>query len=277
MRWGVLILGLLLVLTSVACAQPLESYSVDYQVYGDKVYVSEEFSFVSIANLSDFELVLPRDLEEVKFYVDDEGVEEIVSGKDLKIEYVTKQFIEDSERFLTSFKMPFDSKSVRVRVILPEGIVLAKDLENSAFPYPTNVGSDGKRIFLEWVKNDVREGEDFSFFVLYKTGLRISYLGYIISAVIVAVVVFWFVLARKRKKKVKKKKHKFTDHLKEEEEQIISILKRKGGECEQGTLVVVSDFSKAKMSRILKELEERKIIKKISKGKKNIVVLRSRA
>ena len=63
-------------------------------------------------------------------------------------------------------------------------------------------------------------------------------------------------------------------HLKENENVIINILKQRNGQAEQGTLRVVSGFPKASLSRILKELEERKVIFKEKRGKKNLVFLR---
>ena len=63
-------------------------------------------------------------------------------------------------------------------------------------------------------------------------------------------------------------------HLKEEEKQIVNIMKAREGKCEQGTLRVVSGMPKSSLSRILKELEERNIISKEKRGKKNMVFLR---
>ena len=65
-----------------------------------------------------------------------------------------------------------------------------------------------------------------------------------------------------------------SEHLKEDEQQIISILKMKEGSCDQGTIRVITSFSKAKLSGLLKELEERKIIHKEKRGKKNLVFLK---
>jgi uncharacterized membrane protein len=63
-------------------------------------------------------------------------------------------------------------------------------------------------------------------------------------------------------------------YLKEDERTVINILKMKQGSCSQSTLRVAGDFSKAKLSRLLMELEERGIIYKDSVGKKNIITLR---
>ncbi len=63
-------------------------------------------------------------------------------------------------------------------------------------------------------------------------------------------------------------------YLKEDEEQVVTILKQREGSCEQGTLRVITGFSKAKLSVLLKELEERNVIFKEKRGKKNLVFLR---
>jgi uncharacterized membrane protein len=63
-------------------------------------------------------------------------------------------------------------------------------------------------------------------------------------------------------------------HLKDDERQIVNILKARESQCEQGTLRVVSGMPKSSLSRILKELEERNIIYKEKRGKKNMVFLR---
>ena len=62
--------------------------------------------------------------------------------------------------------------------------------------------------------------------------------------------------------------------LKEEERRIVNILKQREGICSHATLRVIGNFSKATLSRLLAELEERNIIKKEKRGKKNIVILR---
>jgi uncharacterized membrane protein len=48
----------------------------------------------------------------------------------------------------------------------------------------------------------------------------------------------------------------------------------KHNSCSQATVRVVTDFSKARLSRILSELEARGIIYKEQKGRKNIITLR---
>ncbi|MCX6706569.1 MAG: MarR family transcriptional regulator [Candidatus Woesearchaeota archaeon] len=63
-------------------------------------------------------------------------------------------------------------------------------------------------------------------------------------------------------------------YLKEDEKTVISILRQRGGVMSQSTLRIAGNFSKATLSRILKELEQRNIIKKEQRGKKNLVILK---
>lgn len=65
-------------------------------------------------------------------------------------------------------------------------------------------------------------------------------------------------------------------YLKEEEKLVYKILKSREGQCEQGTLLVITQFSKAYLSTLLSEMETRGIIEKHQKGRKNIISLRIR-
>jgi predicted transcriptional regulator len=63
-------------------------------------------------------------------------------------------------------------------------------------------------------------------------------------------------------------------YLKEDERIIINVLRMKHNSCSQATLRVVTDFSKARLSRLLTELEERGVIYKEQQGRKNIITLK---
>lgn len=68
--------------------------------------------------------------------------------------------------------------------------------------------------------------------------------------------------------------HDIEKYLKEDERRVVSILKQRGGICSQSTLRIAGNFSKATLSRLLKELEERNVVKKEQRGKKNLVILK---
>ena len=63
-------------------------------------------------------------------------------------------------------------------------------------------------------------------------------------------------------------------YLKEDERIVLRVLQMKGGSAGQGTLRIATNFSKAKLSRVLAELEQRGVIHKDKEGKKNLVSIR---
>lgn len=63
------------------------------------------------------------------------------------------------------------------------------------------------------------------------------------------------------------------EYLKEDERIIVNILKMRNGCCTQATLQVITNFSKAYLSRTLAELAERGIVFKERRGRKNMITL----
>jgi flagellar basal body-associated protein FliL len=70
------------------------------------------------------------------------------------------------------------------------------------------------------------------------------------------------------------RKADFERYLKEDERIVINVLRMKGNSCSQATLRVVTDFSKARLSRLLAELESRGIVTKVQDGRRNMVTLK---
>jgi uncharacterized membrane protein len=64
-------------------------------------------------------------------------------------------------------------------------------------------------------------------------------------------------------------------YLKEDERIVVNVLKMKHNSCSQATLRVVTDFSKARLSRILAELETRGVVYKEQQGRKNLITLKT--
>jgi len=77
-------------------------------------------------------------------------------------------------------------------------------------------------------------------------------------------------------KKQKEKDNKFNlilSALNDNEKKVMSIVREQDG-IQQSTLRIRTDFSKAKLSAILTDLEKRSLIKKVEKGKKNLIFLK---
>ena len=94
--------------------------------------------------------------------------------------------------------------------------------------------------------------------------------AYVIAGILVLVVLVALVYLIKRKKpKRKEEKKEGTNGL----DKIIKILKQEGGRATQKEIRKHFPLSEAKMSLMIAELEHKGVIKKIKKGRGNIIIL----
>jgi hypothetical protein len=279
----------------------LEDYSVNMYIAYSKVLVETSMSFAArqSANIS---IGLPFDARAISARVDGKLIDPVLDGNILSLSlkdarnatfaYITNEPLE-GDTFIAAAYPPLDAGAVHIRLSLPEGAVIETrsgkaSLQGSGVhPKPTGLDTDGRVITVIWDFEDVPAGEETSLYLKYKkpfTYLLPAILAFI--GVLAIIISATYLLSRRRhkEKKVSDKKdsakpavnevYGIEDHLKEDEAQIIRILKLKEGSCEQGTLRVATDFSKAKLSGLLKELEDRKVIYKEKRGKKNLVFLK---
>lgn len=198
-------------------------------------------------------------------------------NQELLIVYYTDFYTLNNE-FVNSIKPIIGDGSLQVLFVMPTGYRLATsitsdELTNTVSPKPNNILSDGQQIILEWTRQNF-DGE-FALFVRYKKPVSQT-IPIIILMIVILLLSAYSIYNFFREPQIKTitKDYDISDHLKEDEQIIINLLKNRGGECEQATLTLISDFSKAKISRLLFELEERKVIKKVKKGKKNYIMLK---
>ncbi len=302
----VLLLAFALILPCASSLE-IESESYDFYIVGSSVYVEEDIVFEGSVTGA-FRLSIPEDAEGVSLYIDDEpaeyaGIQRLSSAKEIRINYITKSLL-DKGNFLANIKAGHNISKLSVKLVLEEGESIRKEKSNglttpSVFPKPTEITSDGRSIILLWEKPDFQKDEEFSMYVRIKR--KTSYMPAVIVLVILAIAIL---IAYKKgilKFPAKEKKHEkkekpeekevkkeakieklpepekeleFFKNLKEDEQQVIRVLKAREGSCEQGTLRIVTGFSKARLSRLLMELEARKVIYKEKRGKKNLIFLK---
>ncbi len=239
-----------------------------------------------------FYLELPKDAKEIKIYLDDQkkkfNIREAeltnfvnIFGKaeNVKIEYLSANYIDRSSKYyFTAEVIPVLDGNLEIKVVLPEGAVLDKPYtaqgSSSIYPKPSKLESNGKNLIIIW-NEDAKSYESFPLFLVYNYS-KFNYYILLASLILIALIAFFvFKTIKKRKLKIKKIKVDDIDsHLKDDEKLIVNILKQKKGSCNQSTLLTLSNMSKASLSRLLQELEQRKIIKKEQKGNKNLIVLK---
>lgn len=188
------------------------------------------------------------------------------------VKRVDSQFLYKQE-----FHVPLETKQLSFKAILPEGMFLASESVFQPYlPVSGEKGSDGRKIFVSWRKENLGAGESFDTQISYEavsdnsqtmalfTGGLLG-LGAIIIMLIVG---FWFFYKRsKRNIKI------VLPLLKGDEKTIMELIIRDKGNTNQKLLVRESNFSKARVSKILKSLQERGILKLEREGRGNNVRL----
>ena len=280
-----------LMLAALSSAQEIDSTKYRFEIQSNNVLVSGSFNLKE-STMIDIVLDLPNDASGVTLTIDDiprkityadekEKKLRIKNiAKDVELQYTTKELIKSSAFFVT-IKTFYPTASMSVEAVLPEGYTLKNPVRGetfetgSVYPIPTSVQSDGQAMVFSWTLSNMEANDTFSMLMLLKKKFPAALIITCSLLALAAVAVGIFIYERKKKPKVIiEKVEDMEEHLKEEEEQVVNILKQRGGSCEQGTLKVIMNLPKSTLSGLLSELEERKIITKQKKGKKNLILLK---
>ena len=175
-------------------------------------------------------------------------------------------------------KLPYPANEQQVSLTLPVGYIIPreKDKDETFYtsPKPKDVYSDGQRIILYWEQ----KGQEFPISVIARKVIGPPF-GWIASTIalvlITAAGVAWFILTQRKAPKPKqaKKKQVIVPTLMDNEQKIVEFLKQ-NGEVWQKQILAATGFSKAKVSRILRNLEERGVITKTIYGNTNKIALK---
>jgi len=253
----------------------------DYYIYEKNILVRHYFD-----SASELELRLPKDFtvleinseykleESSKYYLI-----KINSANNLSIKYITQSMISKSKNRYSFVSRNYLNKMQNVRLVLPESAVILED--GLVFPEPDLISSDGRSIILTW--NDYNEKQ---IIVDYEFLKDKKFIQYSIILIIIIIFALYLILQRKIfKRKIKKLKGKnkktntkseaIEEHLIESEKAIISELKKsEKNQLWQKHLQTKTGFSKAKLSRVVRNLESRNLIQKIPMGNTNKIKLK---
>ena len=296
---AVLFLALFFIAANSCLAFSFESQTIKYSIVDNRVVVQSVMKFETPQSGVIY-LPIEGDASVVELYVDGEKVEPQIQGSyiaaslysasKIGISYITEELI-DKSNFLLNFPVDYDTNSLNIMLVLPEEAVLKEpitDRDGSVYPTPDAASTDGRSLIFVWERENLKEGDAVSIFAMYKEKMNYKPIVAVLVIVIIALAAYAFFgktrvkkSAKKPQKKPKTEKAKkpktepkILEHLKEDEKQIVRVLKQRNGQCEQGTLRIVTNFSKAHLSRLLSELEARNIVFKEKRGKKNLVFLK---
>lgn len=176
----------------------------------------------------------------------------------------------------TTYSLLANVKNFRVVLMLPEGYGISEE-GVSIVPTPDEISSDGRRVIVVWDMRDPIpvEFREFRLFVRYEN-LVTDYAGYIAPGavgmfLILLALLGYRTISNRRDDEAREENDAITskiDILREDEQQILRMVLEENG-IEQRKIQDETGFSKAKVSKIISELEKRGAIIKEQIGRKN--------
>ncbi|MFB6158414.1 MAG: helix-turn-helix transcriptional regulator [Candidatus Nanohalobium sp.] len=176
-------------------------------------------------------------------------------------------------RYTQPVYRPIDNYTLRV--VLPEGTGVVDQSNITApviQPETGEVGNmGGRRFYVEWsLQPDLSEALNFQ--VMYESLEERPLNDFIVYVLAVSVVGVISYLVYRRKSQASASNR--LEELGEDEKMIVELLRDKGGEMLQKDIVEETDYSKAKISGVVGNLEDEEVIDKEKEGRSNKVSLR---
>ena len=171
----------------------------------------------------------------------------------------------------------WNTDEVSVMIKLPDKTLLAEKAILPISPSGYNIGSDGRRILTSWSFILKRPGDVIPIRLYYEPlspefideGL-VYILIFILILIVIVGTLFIF-------RKVSKKSELVLSVLNESERLVVDIIqKEKKKQVDQRRIVNLSGFSKAKVSRAIRSLEERGIVESERIGRRNKITLKKK-
>jgi len=171
----------------------------------------------------------------------------------------------------------WNTDEVLVIIKLPDKTLLAEKALLPISPSGYHIGSDGRRILASWSFNDKKPGDVIPIRLYYEP-LSPEFIAedlvYILIFVLIIIVIVGTLFIFR---KVSKKSELVLSVLNESERLIVDIIrKEKKKMVDQRRIVSLSGFSKAKVSRIIRSLEERGIVESERLGRRNKITLKKK-
>ncbi|TFG96092.1 MarR family transcriptional regulator [Candidatus Thorarchaeota archaeon] len=162
--------------------------------------------------------------------------------------------------------------------VLPAEAILSQESVAPIFPDTDGNYTDGSSLAFIWFTQSLHPGQERAFIIRYQTpnyaaapvqsffvqSIVIALLG-VLLGIILAVFGPRILYRLRRIGKVR-----FIGVTSEEEE-VLEVIRQKGGSCPQKDLYTEFDMSQAKVSLILNNLEERGLVRRLREGRENVV------
>lgn len=277
---------LLLLFISTAAATSIESENVTVDTTNSNVEVeldvreltSNSFSYLTSYPVNDVEAEIGGESADC-------SVESLQVGSEINcdtslredfhvsIEFSGSDLINDENgihvfRYTQSIYRPTDT--YRMRILLPQGSGLIDQEKSNApivSPEEHEIGSNGRRIYVEWTQNP-QLGETLEFKAMYEGFTSNSNILKGLAALLLLGItgtsgyIFW---RRRNRSSIES----VYEDLTENQKKVIEILRENDGEMLQKDVVEATEYSKAKISGVVSELVEKNLVEKEKEGRSN--------
>ncbi|MEM5875168.1 MAG: winged helix-turn-helix transcriptional regulator [Candidatus Aenigmatarchaeota archaeon] len=188
--------------------------------------------------------------------------------------------------FIQQFELKQSVESVSAIVTLPIGMILSS--EESIFPSNYRTLSNGRNIIVYWELRNISNLQPLSFKVEYMPAviednfilkfLKSFYVVIIIALFFVILLIYELIKTKRIvvKKVVKVPIEKVVLEVLDPDEKKIYEILQKEGKIKQNKLVELTGFSKAKVSRVVKKLKDKKLVNLERMGKTNLISLKKK-
>jgi uncharacterized membrane protein len=188
----------------------------------------------------------------------------------LNLNFETNDFVKkiDEKYYLSAdLSLGKEISSLFASFKLDEGLLISKkDDSPQIFPANATILSDGRRVIVNWNFQNIEKDRTIKFEIFYetieKTKFPLLFLVLIFSAIAIVSSIFY--------KRIKKARKLIFSVLDEQERKILDMIS-KSEQINQKKIVQTMNLSKAKVSRIVKKLAERGLIKVERRGRTNIL------
>lgn len=284
------LLALVLLVLPLVQAAEIDYYDLEVVLEESLASETAEIFVNNFDSEESITLFLPPSISNLKVSLNDDFVEctetEIVGATEvicptprvdyfLDLEYETPYpliTVGDRKLFSQDFNFASVIGEFSLEIKLPERALLPAELSQFVTPEPDKIASDGRRIILSY---DAEGVDSFEVSIFYDPveGSKLFAVWIFLGLVGASLAVL---LLRNKSGKKKKIKHPKKNglHLLPDEKDVLKLIENSSGPIRQKDIETQVDFSKAKLSRVLRGLEERGVIRRIPKGNTNLVELR---
>jgi len=263
----------------------IDYFGIDVQILDDTFAIIK----FTIHKATEFEFRFYGNIRNISSNVNCKVEGELISCKSENATAINIQILSDivaragnNYNFNIQLELKDDVSRVTSLVTLPVGMII-KD-ESDIFPSGFRTLSNGRNILVYWELENISKTQPLSFRVKYQS-IRPSpeiFNRFYLLISLLSIVLFFVALYAFKKRKVIVKKivrvkpEKIVMEVLDDYERKVYEVVKEAGKIKQNDIVAKTGFSKARVSRVLKSLVEKKLVKVEKRGRTNIVEILKR-